>query len=265
MFANVFNYDLITKTSERDFQETFNNTKATNEEIDSSFMLTRLTFACLKIGITCSLPILIVITYILAFFRTSTVNSANVFLIISTIYEITELALLLFGKWKFKSQFRECFIRETPSFGYQTTFICITSGAIAFETFGGIAGLMTAMKTGIFSCFLLFLNKILQISVIVIQSELILYAKTTSFQSRPVQNKYFRTHHIFLTLLVMNISKWSVDTIITGQENDALFIQRQFYGEKYWDIIKCTIFPVNIFYRFLTSIEMYGLNRHTDI
>lgn len=76
---------------------------------------------------------------------------------------------------------------------------------------------MTAMKTGIFFCFLLFLNKILQISVIVIQSELILYTKTTSFQSRPVQNKYFRTHHLFLTLLVMNISKWSVDTIITGQ------------------------------------------------
>lgn len=63
----------------------------------------------------------------------------------------------------------------------------------------------------------------------------------------------------------MNISKWSVNTIITGQENDALFIQRQFYGEKYLDIIKCTIFPVNIFYRFLTAIEMYGLYRHTDI
>lgn len=85
MFANVFNYDLITKTSEWDFQETFNNTKATNEEIDSSFMLTRLTFACLRIGIAYSLPMSIVITYILAFFRTPTVNSANVFLMISTI------------------------------------------------------------------------------------------------------------------------------------------------------------------------------------
>lgn len=63
----------------------------------------------------------------------------------------------------------------------------------------------------------------------------------------------------------MNISKWSVNTIIRGQEKDQLFIQRQFYGEKYWDIIKCTRFPVNIFYRFLTPIEMYGLYRHTSI
>lgn len=116
---------------------------------------------------------------------------------------------------------------------------------------------MTAMKTENFFCFLLFLKKILQISVIVIQSKLILYTKTTSFQSRLVQNKYFRTHHIFLTILVMNISKWIVNTIIMGQKTDASFIQRQFYGEKYWGIIKCTIFPVNIFYRFLRSIEMW--------
>lgn len=118
MFTNVFNYDQITKTSGEDFQETSIYTEATNEEIDSLVMLTRLTFAGLRSGIAHPLPMSMVITYILTFFKTSTVNSANVFLMISTIYEITVLALLLFGKWKFKSQFQESVIKEMPSFGY---------------------------------------------------------------------------------------------------------------------------------------------------
>lgn len=73
-----------------------------------------------------------------------TVSSAEVFLIISTMFEIEGLALLYFGKWKLKSQFHECFRKEIPTSGYQTALICISSGAVAFETFDGIAGLMRA-------------------------------------------------------------------------------------------------------------------------
>lgn len=57
----------------------------------------------------------------------------------------------------------------------------------------------------------------------------------------------------------MTISKWIVDTAVMEERTDASFIQRQFYGKKYWDIIKYTIFPINVFYIILTSIEMYRL------
>lgn len=206
----------------------------------------------------------VVIAYILVFFRPLSVNSARAFLIISTIYEITVLAFLVLKKRKFKSQFRETFIEEKPSTcsGYKKALLCITSGAVAFETFGGIDGLMKAKE---FFCYLLFINKILQISVIITQSEFILHTMNTSFQTRAIQEKQLKVNRIFQCIFVMNISKWIVNTIIMGQKTDSKFIQRQFYGKKYWDIIEYTIFPVNVFYRFLTSLEMYGHYRNTNI
>lgn len=176
----------------------------------------------------------VVIAYILVFFRPLSVNSARAFLIISTIYEITVLAFLVLGKRKFKSQFRETFIEEKPSTcsGYKKALLCITSGAVAFETFGGIDGLMKAKE---FFCYLLFINKILQISVIITQSEFILHTMNTSFQTRAIQEKQLKVNRIFQCIFVMNISKWIVNTIIMGQKTDSKFIQRQFYGKKYWD------------------------------
>lgn len=159
----------------------------------------------------------VVIAYILVFFRPLSVNSARAFLIISTIYEITVLVFLVLKKRKFKSQFRETFIEEKPSTcsGYKTAFLCITSGAVAFETFGGIDGLMKAKE---FFCFLLFINKILQISVIITQSEFILHTMNTSFQTRAIQEKQLKVNRIFQCIFVMNISKWIVNTIIMGQK-----------------------------------------------
>lgn len=56
-----------------------------------------------------------------------------------------------------------------------------------------------------------------------------------------------------------------MDSIVMGHETDASAIQREFYGNVYWDTIEHTIFPVNVFYRFLTAMEMYELYRNTNI
>lgn len=264
MFTYVFSYNPIT-SSWKEFSKTSIYT-ATADEFDSSVMLTRpnVTFAAIRSGIVYLFLFVVLIAYILVFFRPLSVNSAKAFLIISTIYEITILAFLVLGKRKFKSQFRETFIEEKPSTcsGYKIAFLCITFGAVAFEMFGGIAGLMKARE---FFCFLLFINKILQISVMITQSEFILHAMNKSFQTRAIQEKQLKVNRIFQCIFFMNILKWIVNTIIMGQKTDASFIQRQFYGKKYWDIIKYTIFSVNVFYRFLTSLEMYGLYRNTHI
>lgn len=94
------------------------------------------------------------------------------------------------------------------------------------------------MKAREFFWLLLFINKILQISVIITQSEFILHTMNTSFQTRVIQEKHFKVNRIFQCIFVMNISKWIVNTIIMGQKPDSSFSQRQFYGKKYWDIIK---------------------------
>lgn len=148
MFANVFSYNPIT-SSWKEFSKTSIHT-ATADEFGSSVMHTRpnVTFAAIRSGIVYPFLFVVVIAYILVFFRPLSVNSAKAFLIISTINEVTVLAFLVLGKRKFKSQFRETFIEEKPSTcsEYKTAFLCITSGAVAFETFGGIAGLMKAWE-----------------------------------------------------------------------------------------------------------------------
>lgn len=113
MFANVFSYNPI--TSWKEFSKTSIYT-ATADEFDSSVRLTRpnVTFAAIRSEIVYSFLFVVVIAYILVFFRPLSVNSAKAFLIISTIYEITVLAFLVLGKRKFKSQFRETFIEEKP-------------------------------------------------------------------------------------------------------------------------------------------------------
>lgn len=217
MFANVFSYNPMT-SSWKEFSKTSIYT-ATADEFDSSVRLTRpnVTFASIRRGIVYSFLLLVVIAYILVFFRPLSVNSAKAFLIISTIYEITALAFLVLGKRKFKSQFRETFIEEKPftCSEYKTAFLCITSGAVAFETFGGIAGLMKATE---FFWLLLFINKFLQISVTFKQSEFILHTMNTSFQTRAIKEKHFKVNRIFQCIFVMNISKWIVNTIIIGQK-----------------------------------------------
>lgn len=258
MVVGIFSNESIQRNVGENIQDISDET-ATNDELVSSEMLTRRlsATASLTCGIIFSLPFCTAFT--LTFL--DTVNSVDAFRIISTIYELEILALLLFGKWKFKSQFADIFIKDKTFSKYNMTLIFITSGAVAYETFGAIAGLMKAEN--IF-CFLLLFNKILQTSVIIIQTEFILHMKNISFRPKRVQSKYFRANRIFLCIFVINIIRWLVDSIVMGHETDASAIQREFYGNVYWDTIEHTIFPVNVFYRFLTAMEMYELYRNTN-
>lgn len=108
-----------------------------------------------------------------------------------------------------------------------------------------------------------FVNKILQIAAIIIQTEFILHMKNITFRRRHVHVKYFRANRIFLCIFVMNILRWLVDSTFMKHKTNASFTQRQFYGELYWDTIDYTLFPVNVFYKFLQSMEMNEFYRNT--
>lgn len=259
MCVNTFGSESIPMHFVDNTQEMFNPTSTSNEELDSAEILTRRTSAHAAIicGIMLSLPFFI--SFILTSFKTD--NSADLFRIISTIYEVEVLALLVFGKWKFKSQFFEKLIETTKSSRYHVILLCITSGAVSYEAFGAIAGLM---KAGNDLRFLLFFDKILQIVVIIIQTEIILHTKSITFRRRHLHVKYFTANRIFLCIFVMNILRWIVDSTVMKQKTNASFTQRQFYGEHYWDTIEHTLFPVNVFYRFLAAMEMYELYQTTN-
>lgn len=48
----------------------------------------------------------------------------------------------------------------------------------------------------------------------------------------------------------MNVIRWLVESIEMGRidDRDASFIQKQFYGDTYWKIIKSTIFRFYVFF-----------------
>lgn len=97
------------------------------------------------------------------------------------------------------------------------------------------------MKAREFFWLLLFINKILQISVIITQSEFILHTMNTSFQTRAIQEKHFKVNRIFQCIFVMNISKWIVNTIIMGQKQTYHLYRGSSMEKKYWDIMKYDI------------------------
>ena len=259
MCVNVFS-DSSVRTSPMEEEPRSNSEEtSTTEEPSSSEMLTRrtTTFVSLTSGVVLSLPLLISYLY-----SSSNKNdSSNIFRIISTVYEIQLLALLFWVKWKFKCQFYEISGKQTMSWGYQTIMVFVTSGTVCYETFGGIAGLMNSKEP---SGLLLFINKILQTLVVIIQAMIILDMKNISFRPRSIRVKYFRVNRIFLCIFTMNILRWLVDSIAMGNPADATIRQRQFYGHMYWRTIEHTVFPINVFYRFLTAIEMYELYSNTN-
>ena len=262
MFVNVFSDNSVqSHTNQEEPQETSLD-RISNEESSSSEVLTRRTSTYLSLSskVVISLPMLVMYIYS----SSSESNSTHLtWQIISTVYEFQVLSLLLFGKWEFKRQFSETLNKETTSCGYRVILIFVTAGTVAYVTFGGIAGLMNAKDP---YSFLLFVKKIIQTIFIITQTLLILGIKNTSFRSSPVQVKYFRVNRIFLCIFTVNTLRWLVDSVAMGHPTDnTLHVrQRQFYGHVYWRTIENTIFPINVFYRFLTAIEMYELYRITQ-
>eukprot|EP00105_Crassostrea_gigas_P041218 XP_019925366.1 PREDICTED: uncharacterized protein LOC109619544 [Crassostrea gigas] len=264
MFVNIFHKSSSLTFLCNEPSEISTKTKhqtTTNELSKSSQLLTgRIsTIIAISSGIVLSLPFLMTLTF--AFVKPA--NIAKVFRIISIIFEVEFLALLIFGKRQFHVQYNKPMKKETPSSssGYQVTLILITSVAVGYETFCGIAGLINA---GNLFCFLLFLNKCLEIAVIMIQTGFILQIKHIFYKPRQMRVKYFRVSRIFLCIFVMNISRWMFDSIVFGHIIEIVSVEREFYGEIYWKTISSAIFPFSVFYRLLTAIEMYELYRLTN-
>lgn len=114
------------------------------------------------------------------------------------------------------------------------------------------------MKAKEFFCFLLFINKILQVSVIFTQSEFILHTMNTSFQTRAIQEKQLKVNRIFQCIFVMNISKWIVNTIIIGQKTDSSFIQGY---NKIYDISRQRILQISNIIRNVRALPKYKHSR----
>lgn len=254
MFLNIFNDN--PGSTFLDIQDASIDSEIATSNLPQTPTINISTFVSCTIGLILSLPFLI--AFICSFL--GTVGSAEVYRIICTIFEIETLGLLLFSKLKLKSQFYEIFKNELPFNSYQILFLCVTSGAVAFETFEGIAGLMQGGKL---ICFILFLNKILQVVANVEQTDMILHTKNVSLKPRNVQIKFFKVSRIFLCIFVINMSRWVIDSLFMGHAEYLTVIQRRFYGDLYWKTIVHAIFPVHVFYRFLSAIEMYELYQIT--
>ncbi|XP_048746279.1 uncharacterized protein LOC125658886 [Ostrea edulis] len=206
------------------------------------------------IGIILSLPY--TIANVLPSLDTSTYR------VISLTYNSEMLLLLCIAYRQFKVQFQDNCNRQTETITYHPVLIFVTAGAITYTTFGCIAGIMLSSQP---IGRTLLVDKIIESIVILFQTILILHVQTFCLKKAYVRMTSSKVHHTFLCIFVMNTIHWTLSTFAFGQLSDARTIQKEFYGENYWRVIVNMMFPIMMFYRLITAIEMYELYKKTSI
>ncbi|XP_061194324.1 uncharacterized protein LOC133202501 [Saccostrea echinata] len=208
-------------------------------------------------GITLSIPFLV--AYFLPLFNRKLSWIDNITRIP---YDLLNLFLLCFGYRQFNLQFHEKLDRHSEKIIYQPVLIFVTAGAIAYTTFGCIPGVMFLHQTAGRA---LLVDKSIQAINIIFQSMLILHVQTFCFKDAKVHVHVacIKVHNTFLCLFVMNIIHWT--SITFRKPNSTMSLEIAFYGEDYWRVIMHMTYPIILFYRFLTAIEMYELYRKTII
>ncbi|XP_062566063.1 uncharacterized protein LOC134228424 [Saccostrea cucullata] len=215
-------------------------------------------FLSIGSGIILSLPF--AVAYFLLGFNNH--NMPDIYRIIRIPYDLMVLFLLCFGYRQFNVQFHENLRRQRAKPINHPVLTFVTAGAIAYTTFGCIAGIMFLHQS---SGRALLADKIIQAIGILFQTKLILHVQTFVFKDATVRVTFFKVHSIFLCVFVMNIIHWTLTTFGSRKPKDTMHLEVDFYGEDYLRVIMQMMFPIMLFYRFLTAIEMYELYKKTDI
>ncbi|XP_048747387.2 uncharacterized protein LOC125659688 [Ostrea edulis] len=215
-------------------------------------------FVSIMSGILLSIPLMI----------TKFLNNSNVLefssisRVISITYNLEVLLLLCFAYIRFTTRFHETRNRQAMETTHRPVLIFVTAGSMAYTTFGCIAGIMSSYQL---LGRILLVDNICQSVVILFQTMLILHVQTFCLKDAYVHVTGTSVHNTFLCIFVMNTIYWILSAFSFGESDNLGVIQVGLYGKKYWGVILQTLFPIVLFYRFITSIEMYELYRKTIV
>lgn len=135
--------------------------------------------------------------------------------------------------------------------------ILCTAGAVAYSTFGLIAGMMYQRMEFPTLSIALVIQKIFEIACTYLQTILILQSPAyNTVRDRKVCIPVYKVHCVLFTI---NIIMWLVNSYMGKVVGSVMHIEASFYGDKYWKAVNDVVYPITIFYRFHTAMDIYQL------
>lgn len=178
--------------------------------------------------------------------------------IVQCLFKVELLAIILLAYYFCYKQYEE---QNKVDRFKSSRFILIlcTAGSIAYSTFGLIAGFMATKEDVYVVASALVVQKIFEIVCIYLQTVLIL--QSSSFNTIRMINfsKGIPLYKIYCVLFSINITMWLLNSYARKDSDRIMSVERDFYGKNYWKAVNDVMYPITIFYRFHTAMDIYQL------
>lgn len=137
--------------------------------------------------------------------------------------------------------------------------IFCTAGAVAYSTFGLIAGLLYDKDDSRWLSIVLVIQKIFEIACIYFQTILILQHSSNKIVHLQNVSRYIPVYKVHCVLFTINIIMWLVNSYMGKVVDSVMHIEQSFYGDNYLKAVNDVVLPITIFYRFHTAMDIYQL------
>lgn len=176
--------------------------------------------------------------------------------IVQCVFKLQLFIVILLALFLCSKQYKEEYSADKMNSSRYILILC-TAGAVAYSTFGLIAGLMhMAFET---LSVALVIQKFFEIACIYLQTILILQSSSYNTARNRNGSRYLPVYKVHCVLFTINIVMWLVNSYMGKVVGSVMHIEASFYGEKYWKAVNDVVYPITIFYRFHTAMDIYQL------
>lgn len=214
-------------------------------------------YICILMAIVLCLPLLTTIIMVSAV-KPYTYHYQLSTAIVQCVFKLELFVMILLAFFLTYKQYQEENSTDRINSSRFILILC-TAGTIAYSTFGLIAGLFEKRGDYATLALPLFIQKFLEIACTYLQTILILQSSLSNIVRVRNVSRFIPVYKIHCVLFTVNIIMWLVNSYIGKMVGSIMHIEANFYGENYWKAVNDVIFPITIFYRFHTAMEVYQL------
>ncbi|XP_061170207.1 proton channel OtopLc-like [Saccostrea echinata] len=216
-------------------------------------------YICILVGIMLCLPILTTVIMASAV-QTYTYHYQLSTVIVQCVFKVELFTIILLAYFFFYKQYEEEMNADRFNSSRFILILC-TAGSIAYSTFGLIAGFMNKHAEFHAVASALVVQKLFEITCIYLQTVLILQSSSYNTVRLKTFSKGIPVYKIYCVLFIINITMWLVNSYMGKDNSRIMSVETRFYGTYYWRAVHDVVFPITIFYRFHTAMDIYQLYR----
>ncbi|KAK3106690.1 hypothetical protein FSP39_025288 [Pinctada imbricata] len=125
-------------------------------------------------------------------------------------------------------------------------------GLQAYDVFGAFEGFFLSEVNSLSKCVI---TKHC-ISIFATFYQTIVICKLKMYESK---SSMYKIKRMILAVSLINFGFWIGDCFIGKHDKNITYTEAEVYGESYWNIVQNILFPIAIFYRFHSGLEMFGI------